>query len=104
VGAYAEALRFATQAEPVVVGKPSADFFQAALDLMKARPEETIMIGDDIESDVNAAQQIGVKGCLVRSGKYRAERDEPHETVRPFAIVDNLKQLVDRLFEDASLK
>lgn len=101
VGAYAEALRFATAVEPFVIGKPSPDYFKAALDRLGGEANETIMVGDDIESDVNAAQQIGIKGCLVRSGKYRAERDEPHATVRPFRIVDNLKQLVEQLLEQS---
>lgn len=29
------------------------------------------MIGDDIISDVNGAQRIGVKGIQVRTGKWR---------------------------------
>lgn len=97
VGAYAEALKFATQAEPIVIGKPSPDYFQSALEHLEGKIEETLMIGDDIESDVNAAQKLGIKGCLVRSGKYRAERDEPHANIRPFKYVNNLKELVDQL-------
>ena len=97
VGAYAEALRYATQAEPYVIGKPSEDYFQTALKTLDAKPEETLMIGDDIESDVHAAQKLGIRGCLVRSGKYRAERDEQHPKFKPFQIVDNLKQIVDQV-------
>ena len=31
------------------------------------------MIGDDIESDVLGAQALGMRGVLVRTGKFRPE-------------------------------
>lgn len=80
-----------------MIGKPSEDYFRTALKILNAKPEETLMIGDDIESDVHAAQKIGIRGCLVRSGKYRAERDEQHATIKPFRIVDNLEQVVNQV-------
>lgn len=49
-------------------------------------------------SDVGGAQNAGLKGgVLVRSGKYRKERDENHKTVKPFLIVNNLLELTDKL-------
>lgn len=64
------------------------------------KPNETLMIGDDIEYDVGGAQNAGIGGVLVRSGKYRKERDENHKTVKPFSIVDNLDELVDKLIKE----
>ena len=34
---------------------------------------QTIMIGDDVVSDVGGAQSCGLGGVLVRTGKYRYE-------------------------------
>ncbi len=34
------------------------------------------MVGDDIESDVLAAQRAGLTGVLVRTGKYQLETHE----------------------------
>ena len=34
---------------------------------------QTIMIGDDVVSDVGGAQSCGLAGVLVRTGKYRYE-------------------------------
>lgn len=35
-------------------------------------PDETVMIGDDVEADVNGALAVGLQTVLVRTGKYRA--------------------------------
>ena len=48
--------------------KPSAKPFQMALDRMRLRPEETVMIGDWPERDVVGAQQIGMKTAFARYG------------------------------------
>ena len=53
-----------------VVGKPAPAFFAAALAHLGARPDRTLMVGDDIETDVLAAQRQGLTGVLVKTGKY----------------------------------
>src|SRR6266536_797942 len=57
--------------------KAAAAFFEAALASLGADPSATVMVGDDIEADVLAAQRAGITGVLVRTGKYlpRALRD-----------------------------
>ena len=93
-GPFTTALEFATDKSATIVGKPSKDFFQAALDDMKVTANEALMVGDDIVSDVGGAQACGLLGILVRTGKYRP-CNENHPTVKPDKIVDNLKQIVD---------
>ena len=51
------------------------------------------MIGDDILGDVEGAQKAGLRGVLVRTGKYRPA-DEKHPQVTPDGIVDDLSQAV----------
>jgi len=53
-----------------VIGKPAAAFFEAALASLRADPSQALMIGDDVEADVLAAQRAGITGVLVRTGKY----------------------------------
>ncbi len=74
-GAFVAALSFASRKEPVVLGKPSPDFFEAALASMGCTPSEAAMVGDDVENDVGGAKASGIEGVLVRTGKYR-EGDE----------------------------
>jgi phospholysine phosphohistidine inorganic pyrophosphate phosphatase len=72
-GPFVAALREASGATPVVLGKPSAAFFDAALDMLDSLAAETWMIGDDIRGDVHGAQEAGLKGVLVRTGKFRPD-------------------------------
>jgi len=97
VGAFAAALEFAGEREAEVCGKPGVAFFNEGLKALGLPAEEVVMVGDDIVSDVGGAQKAGVRGVLVRTGKYRAEVDEPHHTVKPDQVVDNLAALVDIL-------
>ena len=52
-GAYAALLEYATGAKPKVIGKPAKEYFNLAMENFNMKPEETLMIGDDIEYDVS---------------------------------------------------
>jgi HAD superfamily hydrolase (TIGR01458 family) len=74
-GAFVAGLEFATGQRATVIGKPSAAFFrEAAAQLVAALPgasrRDLAMVGDDIFSDVLAAQRLGLRGIFVRSGKH----------------------------------
>ncbi|HTZ88603.1 MAG TPA: HAD-IA family hydrolase, partial [Solirubrobacteraceae bacterium] len=91
------ALEYATRREAVVVGKPSEDFFAAALADMEL--EQAVMIGDDVEADVGGAMAAGLPGVLVRTGKFR--QDALPQEVTPTAIVDSVAdvpELLARIF------
>ncbi|MGW2250020.1 HAD-IIA family hydrolase [Kitasatospora sp. NPDC001660] len=68
-GAFVTGLEFAAHVEAEVLGKPAGAFFAAALTHLGATADEALMVGDDIESDVLAAQRHGITGVLVRTGK-----------------------------------
>jgi HAD superfamily hydrolase (TIGR01458 family) len=72
-GAFVTGLEYATGVSSHLLGKPSPDFFRMALQSMNAEPETTIMIGDDLISDVLGAITAGLSGVLVMTGKYRDE-------------------------------
>lgn len=72
-GAFVLGLEAATGVEATVVGKPSPAFFRAGLQQVGVEAGRAMMVGDDLHSDVLAAQQLGCRGVLVRTGKYRAD-------------------------------
>jgi HAD superfamily hydrolase (TIGR01458 family) len=76
-GAFVAGLEQAAGITAEVVGKPAAAFFATALAHLGADAAGTLMVGDDIENDVLAAQRQGLTGVLVKTGKYlpRALRD-----------------------------
>src|SRR5690349_23858843 len=91
-GVYVAGLEYAAELEAVVLGKPSAAYFAAALDALEYEPEQTWMVGDDIEADVAGASAFGLRTILVRTGKFREEAlDEA--TVRPDAVIDSIAAL-----------
>ncbi len=49
------------------------------------------MIGDDIRTDVGAAQEWGIRGILVRTGKFRPRDLELG--IRPHATLDSIAGL-----------
>jgi HAD superfamily hydrolase (TIGR01458 family) len=69
-GAFIVGLEQAAATQADVVGKPAAAFFATALAHLYADAAETLMVGDDIETDVLAAQRQGLTGALVKTGKY----------------------------------
>ncbi|MDC0767195.1 HAD-IIA family hydrolase [Streptomyces sp. HD] len=89
-GAFLAGLEKAARVEAEITGKPSAAFFEAALAHVGAGAGDAVMVGDDIESDVLAAQRAGVTGVLVRTGKYlpethRAASGTPDHVIDSFA-------------------
>ena len=90
------ALEYATGTLAEVVGKPSPDFFEMALAELRASPDETAMIGDDINSDVGGAQNVDMMGVLVKTGKYREDVVE-YSNVIPDLILESIAELREHL-------
>ncbi len=91
VGPFVKALAYASGREAVVLGKPAAPFFTAALDRLSLPPEAVCMIGDDIRGDVAAAQAAGLCGVLVRTGKFRPA--DLAGDIQPDAVLDSIADL-----------
>ena len=91
VAPFIKALEYAANCEAVVMGKPAKAFFEAALRVLGTKTNETVMIGDDIHSDVAGAQAAGLTAILVRTGKFRtADLDG---AVRPDAVLGSVADL-----------
>ena len=71
VAPFVKALEHAIGREALVLGKPAPAFFEEALSVLGVPATETLMIGDDIKTDVRGAQQAGLKAALVQTGKFR---------------------------------
>ena len=95
-GPFVAALEYATGKKSELMGKPSKDFFELALRDVNVRPDEAAMIGDDIFTDIGGAQMLGLKGILVKTGKYRDDIVEG-SGVTPDLVLDSIAKLVDCL-------
>jgi HAD superfamily hydrolase (TIGR01458 family) len=91
VAPFIVGLEHATGCRAVVLGKPAPPFFEAALDLLGEPAANVAMIGDDIVGDVGAAQTAGMRGVLVRTGKYRPADLE--REIAPDAVLESFADL-----------
>lgn len=95
-GPFVVALEYATGREAIVTGKPSAAFFEAALDELGLAASNAAMIGDDLEADVGGAIDAGLDGVLVRTGKFREETLRA-STITPTLVIDSIAGLTELL-------
>lgn len=91
-GPYIQGLERASGSRATVIGKPSRAFYQEVLAALGLAADETVMIGDDIEADVRGAKDAGLRGILVRTGKFR-QADLERSGVEPDAVIDSLAAL-----------
>lgn len=73
IGTFVAAVEYATGKSATVLGKPAFDFFQGVCLALDVDPAQTLMVGDDIESDIGGANDAGLITALVQTGKYRAD-------------------------------
>ncbi len=95
-GPYVAALEYATRRSATVVGKPSAAYFALAAASLGVPAARIAAVGDDVESDVGGAHSAGLRGILVRTGKFRDEQ-LARSTVEPDAILASVAELPSRL-------
>jgi ribonucleotide monophosphatase NagD (HAD superfamily) len=62
-----------------------------ALSLLNVQAADTIVVGDDIRGDIDGAQRCGIRGVLVRTGKFREADLETG--IRPHAILNSVADL-----------
>jgi HAD superfamily hydrolase (TIGR01458 family) len=91
-GAFVAGLEYTAQVEAEIVGKPTAAYFEAALAELDSKPGEAVMVGDDVEADIGGAKQIGMRGVLVRTGKFRPAALEEADP-QPDAVIGSIAEL-----------
>lgn len=96
IGGFVEALEYASGVKAIIIGKPAIEFFQMALTDMGLHSSEVAIIGDDIDADVGGGQQAGLRGILVRTGKYRPGYCE-QSRVKPDLVIDSIRNLPEAL-------
>jgi HAD superfamily hydrolase (TIGR01458 family) len=91
-GAFVRGLEEATGKEATLVGKPARSFFETAGVALGLTADRMIMVGDNVSSDVNGAQEAGLRGVLVRTGAFRPDQLERAER-EPDAVIDSIADL-----------
>ncbi len=84
----------AAHVKPLILGKPNSDYFKLALEKIGVNANEAIIIGDDIESDIQGAENTGIKGILVKTGKGQKKFQKNfHSKIDPFLTLNSISEL-----------
>lgn len=67
-GTILAALEAATEVRATIIGKPERALLDAALKALGLKSEDSLMIGDRVETDVAAGQKAGCRTALLLSG------------------------------------
>lgn len=67
-GAVIAVVETASDVKPTIMGKPMPEMYCACLERMGVKAEETLVVGDRLETDIAAGQALGCKTALVLSG------------------------------------
>ncbi|MCK6539975.1 MAG: HAD-IIA family hydrolase [Anaerolineales bacterium] len=92
-GAWLSVIVTATGVEPISAGKPAPFLMELALERLGTRKEETLVVGDRLETDIAAGQAVGCPTALVLSGVSTREQAETWEP-KIDIIAEDLAELV----------
>ena len=91
-GPLVKAIEYASNKRATVIGKPSPIMFEIALSRAGCRGKDAVMVGDQVDTDIEGAARAGVDSILVTSGV-----DKGVGKFRPLAVIDNVDEIVSLL-------
>lgn len=91
-GSVAQLLYNATKRTPKFIGKPQPEMAYLAMKATGFGPEETVIIGDRLYTDVACGVNAGIASVFVLSGEGTIEDIEKSE-VKPQFIYNNINEL-----------
>ncbi len=95
-GTILKAIEVSSGVTPQIIGKPYPALFSLALSRANGLPEETIMIGDRLETDILGAQNMGLLTALVLSGISAMEQAGDWEP-QPDIIAEDALQAIEEI-------
>lgn len=96
-GSMVAAISTASGVEPTVIGKPEPGMFSAILEQLDVHPSDALVVGDNPDADVIAANRAGIRCVLVLTGVANAiEADRLEGERRPYLVVSDPSDLAAR--------
>lgn len=92
-GALAAFIQAATDVEPLVIGKPQPILFTTALEVFGVSPDQALVIGDRLETDIAGAQNAGIRNAVVLTGVTTREYLET-SPYKPDAVFEDLNEFL----------
>ncbi|NOZ77085.1 MAG: HAD-IIA family hydrolase [Euryarchaeota archaeon] len=92
-GCIVKAIEYAAGVEPVVAGKPTEIMARVLLEAAGERPEDILIIGDRLTTDIAMGRTAGTRTALVLTGDDSLE-DLEGSPIRPDYVLESLADLV----------
>lgn len=93
-GSFVYMIAKAANSESKIFGKPSKEYFIQALEKIKLKSKDVLVVGDDIESDIQGAINTGIKGILVKTGKGQFYNPNT-SVIKPSKVIDSFTSLIE---------
>lgn len=97
-GSVCEMLYRATGRRPFVIGKPKPEMPLLAMKMTGYSPEETVLVGDRLYTDIASGANAGIDTVLVLSGEAK-EADVSASKIKPTFVLQNVKELLHMISE-----
>ncbi|MEA1993908.1 MAG: TIGR01458 family HAD-type hydrolase [Euryarchaeota archaeon] len=91
-GSFVSLFEYATDKKAMVLGKPNLEFFSIFLNELQLLPEEVVIIGDDITTDIQGAKNIGAHSILLKTGKFN-QKEVSDSNIHPDMILESIADL-----------
>ncbi len=97
-GSFLAFLEAATSTQPMIIGKPEPYLYRFAMERLGLKPEETLAVGDRLDTDILGGHRAGCTTALVLSG-VTSETEAARYQPQPNLILPNLVDLLPLLKE-----
>ena len=91
-GAVAAMIEKATGRAPLFIGKPAPLMMRAAMNYLNVHSQNTVMVGDRMDTDIIAGIQAGMETILVLTG-VTAKNQIGRYPYRPTRVVESVAEI-----------
>ncbi len=102
-GSIMALMEAASGVQPTVIGKPAPYLYQFSMERLGTKPEETLAVGDRLETDILGGQRTGCPTVLVLSG-VTTTAEAAEWQPQPDLILPNLADLLPLLQQQMARK
>jgi len=95
-GSLTSVVAVSTQTKPIFIGKPEKIIMEQALEVLGVPKEETLMIGDNYDTDIMAGMNAGIDTLLVHTGVTTKEMLQTYDR-QPTYVIDSLQEWMERI-------
>lgn len=95
-GSITSVIAVSTTVDPIFIGKPESIIMEQALKVLGTTKEETLMVGDNYDTDILAGMNADMDTLLVHTGVTTVEKLTEYE-VQPTHVVHNLTEWIPKI-------